>query len=225
MNLPNSNENHQTIDLTNCDREPIHIPGAIQPHGVLLVLEASTLNIIQVSNNTKELIDRQPEDLLNKPLSDLLDLKQINSIQECLIGDFDNINPLPISIECQKKYLQFDGIIHQFDRLILLELERKTSNSENDFFYFYKKIKVALGKIQLASTLEEMCQIVVEEIRKITGFDRVMIYQLHPEESGKVIAEDKSDLETSPTSQTAIHSQLVEINSQRRLSTSSINSP
>ena len=24
------------IDLTNCDREPIHIPGAIQPYGVLL---------------------------------------------------------------------------------------------------------------------------------------------------------------------------------------------
>ncbi|MGN6725364.1 MAG: hypothetical protein ACTHLZ_05570, partial [Tepidisphaeraceae bacterium] len=27
-----------TIDLTNCDREPIHIPGSIQPHGALLVL-------------------------------------------------------------------------------------------------------------------------------------------------------------------------------------------
>ena len=24
-------------DLTTCDREPIHIPGSIQPHGVLLV--------------------------------------------------------------------------------------------------------------------------------------------------------------------------------------------
>jgi two-component system, chemotaxis family, sensor kinase Cph1 len=197
MNLPNSNENYQTINLTNCDREPIHIPGAIQPHGVLLVLEASTMNIIQVSNNTKELIDRQPEDLLNKPLSDLLDLKQINSIKECLTGDFENINPLQISIECQKKHLQFDGIIHQSDRAILLELESKTSNSENDFFNFYKKIKVALGKIQIAATLEEMCQVVVEEIRKITGFDRVMIYQLHPEEAGKVIAEDKLDSEIS----------------------------
>jgi two-component system, chemotaxis family, sensor kinase Cph1 len=183
----------QTVDLTNCDREPIHIPGAIQPHGVLLVLEASTMKIIQVSNNTKELIDRQPQDLLNKPLSDLLDSKQINSIRKCLTGDFENINPLRISIKSQGKPLQFDGIIHKSDRLMLLELERKTSKSKTDFFDFYKKVKVAIGKIQMASTLEEMSQVVVEEIRKITGFDRVMIYQFDSEEAGKVIAEDKLD--------------------------------
>jgi light-regulated signal transduction histidine kinase (bacteriophytochrome) len=27
-------------DLTNCDREPIHIPGSIQPHGAMLVYDA-----------------------------------------------------------------------------------------------------------------------------------------------------------------------------------------
>jgi two-component system, chemotaxis family, sensor kinase Cph1 len=197
MKLPQSNENsqtiEQTIDLTNCDREPIHIPGAIQPHGVLLVLEASTMKIIQVSNNTQKLIDRQPEDLLNKPLSDLIGFKQIKSIRECLTGDFENINPLKISIRCQGKFIHFDGIIHQSDRLVLLELERKTSNSKTDLFDFYKKVKVAIGKIQIASTLEEMCRVVVEEIRKITGFDRVMIYQFDSEGAGKVIAEDKSD--------------------------------
>ena len=30
----------QTVDLTNCDREPIHIPGSIQPHGALLAVDA-----------------------------------------------------------------------------------------------------------------------------------------------------------------------------------------
>jgi hypothetical protein len=35
----------QIIDLTNCDREPIHIPGLIQPHGVLLVLQEPTLKV------------------------------------------------------------------------------------------------------------------------------------------------------------------------------------
>lgn len=29
----------QTVDLTNCDKEPIHIPGSIQPHGALLALK------------------------------------------------------------------------------------------------------------------------------------------------------------------------------------------
>ena len=30
------------IDLSNCDREPIHVPGSIQPHGALLVLNETT---------------------------------------------------------------------------------------------------------------------------------------------------------------------------------------
>ena len=40
---------HPVADLTNCDREPIHIPGAIQPHGVLLVLREPSLTICQAS--------------------------------------------------------------------------------------------------------------------------------------------------------------------------------
>ena len=53
-----------TIDLTNCDREPILIPGLIQPHGVMLVLKEPTLEIIQVSNNTSELLGQQTQELL-----------------------------------------------------------------------------------------------------------------------------------------------------------------
>ncbi|HEY9824068.1 MAG TPA: hypothetical protein V6D19_01365 [Stenomitos sp.] len=40
------------IDLSNCDHEPIHIPGSIQPHGLLFAADPSTLTILQVSNNT-----------------------------------------------------------------------------------------------------------------------------------------------------------------------------
>ena len=39
-------------DLTTCDREPIHIPGSIQPHGVLLVLDRQTRTIEQVAGDT-----------------------------------------------------------------------------------------------------------------------------------------------------------------------------
>ncbi len=37
----------QTVDLDNCAREPIHIPGSIQPHGVLLAADPSSLRVIQ----------------------------------------------------------------------------------------------------------------------------------------------------------------------------------
>lgn len=64
-----------TVDLSNCDHQPIHIPELIQPHGVLLVLQEPTLKIIQVSNNTYSLLGYAPQELLGKSLSDLLDPK------------------------------------------------------------------------------------------------------------------------------------------------------
>lgn len=180
----------QTVDLSNCDREPIHIPGSIQPHGMLLVLQPDSLTIIQVSNNTQELIARQPEDLLGKPLSSLLNSKQIVAIRQCLAEDFENVSPLDLAIKCQNKLLRFDGIVHQRENLVLLELERKTTRNKSDFFYFYQQVKGIVTKIQQAPTLAEMCQTVVKEMRKITGFERIMIYQFDAEDSGVVIAED-----------------------------------
>jgi two-component system, chemotaxis family, sensor kinase Cph1 len=58
--------NEQTIDLAEYDKEPIHAPGTIQPHGVLLMLQGSQFKIQQVSGNTFDLLGLQPEELLKK---------------------------------------------------------------------------------------------------------------------------------------------------------------
>src|SRR5687767_3342530 len=44
------------VDLTNCDREPIHIPGSIQAHGVLLAFDMETLEVVQVAGDTERLL-------------------------------------------------------------------------------------------------------------------------------------------------------------------------
>jgi two-component system, chemotaxis family, sensor kinase Cph1 len=59
----------ETVDLTNCDREPIHIPGAIQPHGILLVVSRSEWKITQISHNTQGFLGIEPEQLLGQPLN------------------------------------------------------------------------------------------------------------------------------------------------------------
>ncbi|BAY20644.1 multi-sensor signal transduction histidine kinase [Calothrix sp. NIES-2100] len=180
----------QSVDLTNCDREPIHIPGLIQPHGVLLAINFSTLEIIQVSDNTVKSLGHQPEDLLGKPLSDLFDSKQVDTIQACLNGDFESLNPLDLSIKRQSKTLRFDGIVHRCDEVALLELEPKKTKGKADFFDFYQQVKGVITKIQKAATMQQMCQVVVQEVRKFTGFERVMIYRFDEDETGIVIAED-----------------------------------
>ncbi|MGH7619522.1 MAG: hypothetical protein ACREPM_20085, partial [Gemmatimonadaceae bacterium] len=60
------------VDLTNCDREPIHVPGAIQPHGVLLAFREVDLTITQVSANVGEHLGTSVEDTIGAPLSALL---------------------------------------------------------------------------------------------------------------------------------------------------------
>ncbi|MBO3459028.1 ATP-binding protein [Aetokthonos hydrillicola Thurmond2011] len=192
----NQSENiiSQSVDLTNCDREPIHIPGLIQPHGILLVIEEPELKIIQVSNNTFELINRHPEELLNKPLKNLLSSKQVLSIKQCLLEEFETVNPLKISIKNNKKEdILFDAIIHRYDGLLICELEPKNLQENTDFETFYHLVKNTINKLQKSSTLQEMCQVVVKEVRKLTDFERVMIYQFNDEGVGSVIAEDKAE--------------------------------
>jgi two-component system, chemotaxis family, sensor kinase Cph1 len=182
----------QNVNLTNSDREPIHTPGSIQPHGVLFVLSEPDLAIVQVSNNTKALLGISPEELLGQHLHDILDLAQITTIQNCLEGDFEQINPLKLIVGSQGKTYEFNGLIHHsMDKNLILELEPCSFVTVSGFANFYILTRRALTRIQQGSNLSELSAVIVEEIRKMTGFDRVMVYRFDDNDSGEVIAEDK----------------------------------
>jgi light-regulated signal transduction histidine kinase (bacteriophytochrome) len=182
----------ETVDLTNCDREPIHIPGAIQPHGILLVVSRSEWKITQISDNTQGFLGIEPEQLLGQPLNSLVPTDKIDAIAACLAGDFEQINPLKLSLETQNGEKKFNGIVHALaENYIILELEPNESESDLNFIQFSQISKSILLQIQRASTLHELCQIMVQQIRKLTGFDRVMIYQFDETGAGNVIAEDR----------------------------------
>ena len=66
------------VDLSNCAREPIHIPGMIQPHGLLLALDESGLIIRQASENSGELVNIPPGDLV-----DGLSIELLGTRSEC----------------------------------------------------------------------------------------------------------------------------------------------
>ncbi len=181
------------LNLTNCDREPIHIPGSIQPHGVVLVINAADLAIVQVSRNVAKQLGRSPEQLLNQSLGTLLNAAQLAAIAGCLSQDFESINPMQIVIQVGGQDSVFDGIIHRFDPYLILELEPNLSQRTADFFGFHRLVKGAINRLQRATTLEQMSQIIVQEVRQLTGFDRVMVYQFDEVGVGAVIAEDRRE--------------------------------
>ncbi|MGK7897563.1 MAG: hypothetical protein AB4372_29085, partial [Xenococcus sp. (in: cyanobacteria)] len=67
----------EDVNLTNCDREAIHIPNLIQPHGILLAVAEENYQIVQVSLNTDQILGIEPEELLNQPLRALLGEEQV----------------------------------------------------------------------------------------------------------------------------------------------------
>ncbi len=60
------------IDITNCDREPIHIIGSLQSHGVIIACDQETLLITQCSENSRSLFGHEARDLIGKTLDVLL---------------------------------------------------------------------------------------------------------------------------------------------------------
>ncbi|MEI7771217.1 MAG: ATP-binding protein [Chloroflexales bacterium] len=189
-----SHEPPFTVDLTSCDREPIHIPGSIQSHGVLFVLAEPDLTIIQASANTFPLLGRHPRDLLGQPLSALLDLEQIGVVRDCLAREAVDENPLyimPLAIRGVEP--QFDLIVHRMGGTLLLELEPTTPRIYLGDLQVYRMVKSAVTACQRTPSMRAFAQALASAVRTLTGFDRVMVYQFQPDASGAVIAEAKRD--------------------------------
>ncbi len=184
----------QSLNLTSLKEPSIHTISQIQPHGVLLVLEEPELNIVQVSSNTYEIFGITPENMLQKKLEDLLDPFQIEKIKAGLLQEsLDMINPTKIWARVKgDEYVVFDGIFHRnVDGFLILELEIAFSQENIPFLSFYHLARASINKLEETGNLHDFCQILVQEVRKVTGFDRVMLYKFDDDGHGSVIAEEK----------------------------------
>ena len=189
---------NQALEAINQVQELIYIPGSIQPHGLLCVLSELDFRITQVSLNAIEILGIAPEKLIDRPLEDFIDPDRIAEIRACLDPTSEQTNPLNLSIKLDKGATRFfNGIVHRaISGEIVLELEPIAATAKRDFTQSYRSLKDTLAKIQVTKTLPELCDLIVTEVRQITGFDRVMIYRFNQDGDGTVIAEDKqADLE------------------------------
>ena len=82
-------------DITACDREPIHIPGAIQPHGLLLVADAATQRIVAGAGNIE---DRLAPEWLDRPLSELLGQGVAKMVAAMPIGPGSAVAAVPVDL-------------------------------------------------------------------------------------------------------------------------------
>jgi chemotaxis family two-component system sensor kinase Cph1 len=177
-----------TVDLSNCDLEPIHIPASIQPHGALLVLREPDLTITQASENVGELCGRRFEEVLDHSLSSLLGTTATEEIRAVVKeGQWDSANPL--HLEAGGRH--FEGIVHRYDSALILELERASTSTERDGTN--RSLLRVLVALQSTRTLSALCDAVVRQVRLLTGFERVVLYKFHAGGDGSVEAESKEE--------------------------------
>jgi light-regulated signal transduction histidine kinase (bacteriophytochrome) len=172
--------------LANCHQEPIQIPGAIQPHGVLLTLLESDWTVQQVSANAQSLLGRPAADLVGLPLAQVLGAEQAMQVYQAAAAEsLEEVNPLVMLCQGQ----QVEGILHRRDGLLVFEIEHPgalPSASERDLG---RGLSRTLRRLQAARSLASLYEISVNEIQALTGYDRVLIYRFEEEGHGQVIAE------------------------------------
>ncbi|EKD09705.1 ATP-binding protein [Arthrospira platensis] len=181
-----------SVDLSNCDREPIHIPGKIQSHGCLLVLQEPELIILQASCNTQLFLGREVEAVVGKTLSQVFTPIAFQKISQSLKShDLKYSNPIDIELTHNNTPQQLTAIVHRHDHVLILELEPHIPTQTHRAYGIYAQIQSSLPAIENKNSFEESAQFLAQEIRQLTEYDRVMIYRFETDGSGIVVAEDK----------------------------------
>jgi len=182
-----------SVDLTNCDREPIHIPGKIQSHGFLIAVDKNTFSITYLSENTGDFLKEQAKNLLNQSLSslnhfiqqhnpefDIEDLLKLGIIRK----SFDAISPHPVEINGNPFYL----IISPSNDNWLLEFEPVTLQYD-----IQSSIGRSASSMLQGKSVSALLSSAALEVKKLINYDRIMIYKFLDDGHGEVVAEEKED--------------------------------
>ena len=187
MNHPNGAAD---VDLTSCDREPIHIPSSIQPHGALATLAESDLTVLQVSDNSADFFGAPPADMLGRQVTELIRELPADPLRELIAKLPPSGEPVLLrSLRTGGRLLNVLG--HRADGVIVLELE-PTSDEDLSPGALYPTVAQFIAKVQGVPSVAELARLVSAEVRQVTGFDRALVYRFDPDGTGVVVGEDGS---------------------------------
>ncbi|MGY1742750.1 MULTISPECIES: SpoIIE family protein phosphatase [unclassified Blastococcus] len=219
------------IDLSNCEREPIHVPGSIQPRGVLLTVDEPGQVVRQASRNLADLIGVAWDAALGRPLSEVIGVPAAEAVARSAsaFGDLRERNPVELTLDVAGAPVPVDAILHRAllrraedesgrdlpaATALVVELEPARGPRPFSFPNTYQAVRGTVGELNRASTLQELYDITARAVRSLTGFDRVMVYRYDADYNGEVVAEARSEL--VPNSFVGLHYPASDIPAQAR---------
>ena len=172
-----------------CAREPIHIPGGIQPHGFLFSVDAEGL-LLQASANISLLNGRPAEASLGQPLQAVLG-KDAAMVLDALRGLQAEGTPLYAgSIEDPRgaAHSPLAVVVHRHLGINIVELEPARGTADV-FSSMYPLVRTFINSLHSVQTVAELALLAAREIQRITGYGRTKVYSFDAEGAGHVIAE------------------------------------
>lgn len=182
-------------DLTNCERELIHLAGSIQPHGLLLVLAEPALEIVRSSANAAALLGLQGA-LNGRALAQLGGNLEARVRALMQAGDLAEPRPLHCHLDGTARERAFEGALHRHPAGgLVLELEPEHAADgvldriECEPDALRDLLAAAVERFSSAPTIPVLADAVVQSVRELAGYDRVMVYKFDPDGHGAIIAE------------------------------------
>ncbi|QNL47937.1 GAF domain-containing protein [Olivibacter sp. SDN3] len=181
-----------------CSLEPIHVPGRIQGHGVLVVIDLDG-TVCFCSENTDTLFGIPARELVGKPftiLNRVLGKKDDSAFLQHLIElahqeeQFQPLNPYIVKISGNS----WNMILSKSSSYYLLDFEPQYSDLSFDM---ESHVGSGLSEMLADKALQKVLENSATQIKNIIGYDRVMIYKFHTDGHGEVVAEEKNtDMES-----------------------------
>ena len=183
------------VTLDNCHEEPIHIPGSIQPHGMLVVIGRHDFIIKQVSENIIRFAGEPADFFLGRKIAELLGESFYTFLNVALNSESKyarTANSIKVELSPGKvNNVLFDAVFHCEGDVVLIDVEESPQDTSIQYASYYHKIKEFTRSLSEHAELQAIFERSVAEVRDLTGYDRVMLYRFDHEYNGEVIAESK----------------------------------
>ncbi|KAG4124410.1 hypothetical protein ERO13_D10G038800v2 [Gossypium hirsutum] len=184
--------------------------GLVQPFGCMIAVEEPSFRIIGYSENCFGLLglDLDSEDEIKGVKSLIgIDVKSLftpasgaSLAKAAASREISLLNPIWVYSRSTQK--PFYAILHRIDVGIVIDLEPARLGdpalSVAGAVHSQKLAVRAIARLQSlpGGDIGVLCDTVVEDVRKLTGYDRVMVYKFHDDGHGEVVSEiRRSDLE------------------------------
>jgi light-regulated signal transduction histidine kinase (bacteriophytochrome)/CheY-like chemotaxis protein len=176
----------QNVDLTNCDREPIHILGSIQPIGFLVALTQDWM-VARVSANAGSFLGHAPQAMIGRPATDFFSKAAIHSLRNRLavLRGPDAVERV-FGCELLEDGVAYDIALHMSSGQIVVEAEPRTSEEHADAS---NTVRSMIARLDQSADLESFFREGARQVKALTGYDRVMVYRFAESGAGEVIAE------------------------------------